>query len=92
MNLVALIDGLAASGDLALIALGALAVEAILFIVFFRDQPKLFASLTCNAASGAALILGLRAALLGHGGTTIAIWLSVSLLAHAGDLWVRLRR
>ncbi len=92
MNPIDLIDALAASGDLALIALAALGVEFLLFVAFFRKQPALFASLSCNAASGAALILGLRAALLGASGIAIAIWLSLSLLAHGTDLWVRLRR
>ncbi|WP_439577595.1 hypothetical protein [Elioraea sp.] len=52
------------------------------------DLPGLLATLL----SGAALLLALRAALIGAGAVWIAAWLAAALAAHLLDLWLRLGR
>ena len=47
--------------------------------------------LLCNLAAGGALMMALRAAIAEHGAMTIAAWLSVSLVVHVADLWIRWR-
>ena len=47
--------------------------------------------LLCNLASGASLMLALRAALTGDPWPIVAGWMLVSLVAHLGDLVPRLR-
>lgn len=55
-----------------------------------RGGPKLPA-LLANLASGAALMLALRAALVGAGWGAVAGWLLAGLLAHLADLGLRFR-
>jgi hypothetical protein len=55
-----------------------------------RDGPSRTA-LLATLASGAALMLALRAALVGAGWVAIAGWLLAGLLAHGADLRLRLR-
>jgi hypothetical protein len=47
------------------------------------------AALVTNLAAGAALLLSLRAALLGSPWQIISLWLVLALLAHAVDLKIR---
>jgi hypothetical protein len=88
----AFFDGLAASGALALIALAALAIEALVFVILLRRRPALLTSLLLNAASGAALMMALLTALTAGSAILIALWLAMSLTAHCCDLWIRLRQ
>lgn len=50
------------------------------------------ASLLANLASGAALMLSLRAALTGAAWPAVAAWLSVALCAHLAEMTLRFRR
>jgi hypothetical protein len=88
----AMLDALAASGMLPKIALAVLAIEAAIFVAVLRGRPALLASLLLNAASGAALMVALYAALAGTGGLAIATFLAISLAAHCCDLAIRLRK
>lgn len=47
--------------------------------------------LLCNLASGASLMLALRAALTGAAWPIVAAWLVASLVAHLSELGLRLR-
>ena len=89
--MMAFLDGLAQSGMLPVIALAALAIEAVFVLVLLRNRPALRASLLFNAASGAALMGALYVSLTGRGGLPIAVFLAVSLAAHCCDLAIRLR-
>ncbi len=48
------------------------------------------AALLANLAAGAALLLSLRAALIGSPWNIISMWLLLALLAHVADLKIRL--
>jgi|UPI00034AA366 hypothetical protein len=50
------------------------------------------AALLCNLASGAALMLALRAAVTGAAWPSLAAWLTVALVAHLAELAIRFRR
>ena len=50
------------------------------------------APLLSNLASGAALMLALRAALTGAAWPSLAAWLTVALVAHLAELAIRFRR
>ncbi|MFC6389785.1 hypothetical protein [Methylorubrum zatmanii] len=77
-------------------------VDAILVLVLIETLALLgwrarfggagTAALLCTLASGAALMLSLRAALTGADWSVVALWLTVSLVAHLGDLVLRFRR
>ena len=47
------------------------------------------AALVTNLAAGAALLLSLRAALLGLRWQVVSVWLILALMAHVADLKVR---
>lgn len=77
-----------ASGQIVdLILLGVLA-EAVLLLILCRSLTR-FAPLGATLASGAALMLALRAALTGASWPLIAGWMLVGLVAHAADLVLR---
>lgn len=75
-------------------------VDAILLLVSLealalaglrgRGGPPL-ATLLANLASGAALMLALRAALVGAGWVAVAGWMLAGLVAHLVDLALRFR-
>lgn len=80
-------------GGLVEAILALVALEAVLLAVVLRRMgrgaalPGLFATLL----SGAALLLALRAALIGADAVWIGAWLAAALVAHLADLWLRLR-
>lgn len=65
--------------------LACLALEAI--VLFWQRRWRLMPMLL----SGTALLIALRAALAGWGGAAIGAALAVAGIAHAVDLWLRLR-
>jgi hypothetical protein len=63
---------------------------AVLIFLRKRSGSSLSASsLVANLAAGAALLLSLRAALVGSSWRWVSIWLLLALLAHAADLKMR---
>lgn len=83
-----------ASGRIVELILALVLLEAAGLVALRRLRgtgPPLAATLT-NLLSGAALLLALRAALVGSGWVSIALWLLAALAAHLGDLALRWRR
>lgn len=74
-------------------ALVVVVVEAVvLFLYARRGSIRLGAvPVLANLAAGGCLMLAVRATLVGDGGTWILVWLFGSMVAHATDLWCRLR-
>ncbi|MEH3061342.1 MAG: hypothetical protein PGN33_00760 [Methylobacterium radiotolerans] len=79
-------SGRIVDGILLLVALEALALAWLAR----RGGPPL-PSLLANLASGAALMLALRAALVGAGWVAVAGWMLAGLVAHLADLGLRVR-
>lgn len=81
------------SGRIADLILLILVVEAAVLVALARKLPRgqPLASLLLNLAAGAFLLLGLRAILLEAGWQQAGMLLGLAGLAHAGDLWLRLR-
>ncbi len=79
------------SGAVADIAIAVLVVETAA-LLWMRQRLELTArSLLFNAASGIALILALRAALVAPDAPLwVAFWLSAAFVAHLGDLRMRM--
>lgn len=82
-----------ASGRIVDLILAAMALEALALGLLWRRAARglpTFPLLVC-LASGACLLLALRAALTGAGALAIGGWLGVGFLAHLGDLALRWR-
>lgn len=67
------------------------ACEALVLAWIGRRRGLPLPSLLANLASGAALMLALRAALVGAGWAAVAGWMLAGLLAHLADLGLRFR-
>ena len=81
-----------ASGRIIDVILGLVALEAAALVAWRlhgRDRP-LLPPLFCNLASGAALMLAIRAALIGSDWTVVALCLIASLMAHVGEVALRM--
>ncbi|WP_305331242.1 hypothetical protein [Hoeflea sp.] len=76
-------------GRIALLALGVIALEALIIVVFLRHRASVV-GLALTMASGAGLLGALHAALSGASEGTVAAWLVASLVAHAADMLTRL--
>ena len=66
-------------------------IECLVLIVWRRQTgsgPSVSALVT-NLAAGAAIMLSLRAALVGQPWQIVSLWLILALLAHAADLKIR---
>ena len=87
-------ETLFASGRIVELILGLVALEALGLVLWLtRTGRGLMARpLLLNLTSGAALMLALRASLVGAGWSVIAAWLALSFAAHLGELGLRLRR
>lgn len=85
-----MVEAFVLDGRVALVALGVLTIE-LLFLLAFHRRPSAPA-LLANGLAGIFLIMALRAALLGPDAKEIAVWLGLGLIAHVGDLVLRLRR
>ncbi|WP_336485355.1 hypothetical protein [Methylobacterium nigriterrae] len=82
-----------ASGRIVDLILGLVALEALILLALrarTRRGPAP-AQLLLNLASGAALMLALRASLVGAEWPPIAGWLAISFGAHLAELALRLR-
>jgi hypothetical protein len=88
------LDRLFDSGAVIDLALGLLAVEAVILgIIRLRGGRGIpVVGLLLTILSGAAILLAWRASLAGAGWLVIGPWLGVALLAHLADLGRRWRR
>jgi hypothetical protein len=84
-------ESLFASGRIVDIILLLVAGEALVLAWLGRRGGPPLTSLLANLASGAALMLALRAALAGTGWTAVAGWMLAGLVAHLADLGLRFR-
>lgn len=82
------------SGGLVDAILVLVALEGVVLAALLRRSGRAAAlpGLLATLLSGAALLLALRAALIGAGAVWIGAWLAAALAAHLLDLWLRLRR
>jgi len=82
------------SGRIADLILVLMVLEGVVLVVLGLsgrlNAPVI--GLLLNLAAGGFLLLGLGAAFGGSGWMTVGAWLSGALLAHLGDLAIRLRR
>jgi hypothetical protein len=85
------VEGFIASGRIVEAILAIVVVEAIAAAVYLARNGRRISGLLANSAAGACLLLAVRAALIGAGWGTVALWLALSLPAHLIDLWRRLR-
>ena len=67
------------------------AAEALILAWLARRGGLPLPALLVNLASGAALMLALRAALVGAGWLAVAGWMLAGLVAHLSDLGLRFR-
>jgi hypothetical protein len=84
-------EALFASGRIVDLILLGVAVEAGLLILMRNRLGGRAAPLLATLASGAALMLALRAGLIGAPWPAVAGWLLAGLFAHAADLALRAR-
>ncbi|WP_430910579.1 hypothetical protein [Methylobacterium sp. sgz302541] len=82
------------SGRVVELILALVAVEGAALLALHRltGRGPSALPLACNLAAGAALMLALRAALVGAPWTAVAGWLLAALAAHAAEMVWRLRR
>ena len=80
-----------ASGRIVDVVLLLVAAEAVVILAWRRRAKPGAGALLVNLASGACLMLALRAALVGAHWTWLALALLGALAAHLADLWLRLR-
>ncbi|KMO35932.1 hypothetical protein ACQVP2_00785 [Methylobacterium aquaticum] len=73
------------------VALLIVAAEAVLLVLWRRRRGPGRGALLVNLASGACLMLALRAVLAGAPGYWLAAALAGAGTAHVADLWLRLR-
>jgi hypothetical protein len=84
-----------ASGYAADGALAVMLIELVVLVIDRRGRGRLtrdtrhLLELMVTLAAGAALVLALRAALIGSPWPMIAAWLALAGLAHVGELWLR---
>lgn len=83
-----------ASGRIIDAILGLVALEAAVLLVLRHRTGRgpAPAKMMCNLASGASLMLAVRAALVGAAWPLVALGLIGALAAHAAELSLRLRR
>lgn len=82
------------SGRIVDLILGLMLLEALVicFLGLALRYRLPVPGLLFNLAAGAALLLALRAVLSNAGWHVVGMWLICALLAHVGDLLLRLRR
>lgn len=84
-------EGLVLSGGLANLAIAVLVVEAAILLAIRPRIGAVTGSLLVTLANGIALMMIVRAALLGRPAREIAILFTLALALHMLDVWVRLR-
>jgi hypothetical protein len=77
-------------GLIADIVVAVLALEAVVLAFFVRRSPA-FPQLLAGLAAGLCLVLALRAALTNSGWQSLAVFLTLSFLAHAIELRLAFR-
>lgn len=81
------------SGSLVDIIIALVLIEGVALValrsIIGRGPGRL--DIICNLAAGLALMMALREALAEKGVAAIALWLTLSLVAHLLDLWLRWR-
>ncbi|MEE4639693.1 MAG: hypothetical protein V2J42_13225 [Wenzhouxiangella sp.] len=82
------------SGRIVDLILALMVIEAAVVCGFaFASRLRVpVAGLLLNLGAGACLLLALRSVATGAGWMAAGFWLSVALVAHVGDLFLRLRR
>lgn len=82
-----------ADGSVLLWIVALVFLEALVLTLLWRLRGRGFAphELWGQLVSGAALMLAVRAALLGHDWRSIAVWLLIAGVAHVLDLGLRYR-
>jgi len=85
-----MLEQLFSSGAIALIAAVFLIIETLVLVFVLRQHVRIFPILW-NSLSGIGLLGALYAALSGAGWMTCAVFLTLGLFGHLGDLIHRLR-
>jgi hypothetical protein len=78
-----MIEELYKSGNVALVILAIMAIEALYFSRYYKKLPAILLGL----CAGACMILALRAALLQQNWTVIASFLVVGAIIHLIEIW-----
>jgi hypothetical protein len=80
-----------ASGRVIDIIVAFMLIECLVLILWRKQTGRglVVSALVTNLVAGAALMLSLRAALVGSPWQIISLWLILALLAHAADLKIR---
>jgi len=84
-----LLESLFANGNIALIAAGFLTIETLILLAVLKHRQKIFPVLW-NTLSGIGLLGALYAALSGAGWIYCAVFLTLGLFGHLGELVLRL--
>lgn len=86
-----MIEQLITSGAITAVILAAMVLEGMVigFLMLRRRSVSRFREYAAGLAAGAFLVLALRAALAGSGWHYIAVFLSLSLLAHFAEIILR---
>lgn len=87
---MATIEALILDGRITLVAIAVLVLEMV--CLFGLRRHLSMAMLLANGLAGISLIMALRSALLGPDVIAVAVWLGLGLIAHLGDVILRLRR
>ena len=84
------IDAIFQSGLAPLLVLGVMILEVIVLWSHITRMPVIIAGI----GAGAALVLALRAALIGQGWPVIAVFLTISFMLHIVEVrqWLRLEK
>jgi hypothetical protein len=77
------LDELIRSGLITLLILSILAAEALFYIFYLRRLRGMLATL----AAGACLVVALRAALLHHSTSELALFLALGFVFHVLEVW-----
>jgi len=77
------LDALIGSGFITLVILSILAAEALFYVLYLKRLRGMLATL----AAGACLVMALRAALLGHGTSELALFLACGFVFHILEVW-----
>ena len=77
------LDELIGSGIITLVILSILAAEAMFYVFYLKRLRGMLATL----AAGACLVMALRAALLHHNNSELALFLALGFVFHVLEVW-----
>jgi len=86
---IAILEQMFATGTIALVAVAFLVIETAIIAVAWRDRKRIFPVLW-NTLSGIGLLGALYAALSGAGWVACAVFLTLGLFGHLGELALRI--